>query len=157
MSLRSHVSSGVLTLALVCLLGLTAFAQAGENRDTSSGVPMPVIPMGQGEACVADTDFMRRNHMDMLSHQRDDTMFEGLRGEVFSLKDCINCHVVNGADAKPLTVSDPKHFCRSCHDYASVSIDCFQCHASRPEVNEFPRERQFSKGLPAEPDQSGSN
>lgn len=157
MHLRSHVSSGVLTLALVCLLALARVAPAGENRDTSSGVPMPVIPMGQGEACVADTDFMRRNHMDLLSHQRDKTVFQGLRAEAFSLKDCISCHVVKGPDAKALMVSDPKHFCRSCHDYASVSIDCFQCHASRPEVNVFPLERQFSDRLAADSDENESN
>ncbi len=24
-------------------------------------------------------------------------------------------------------------FCQSCHSYASVKIDCFECHASKPE------------------------
>jgi len=32
----------------------------------------------------------------------------------------------------PVTVDDPQHFCRTCHDYAAVRPDCFQCHASRP-------------------------
>ena len=30
--------------------------------------------------------------------------------------------------------ADPKHFCRSCHDYESVSIDCFECHVSKPDA-----------------------
>jgi hypothetical protein len=33
-----------------------------------------------------------------------------------------------------VTVSSPQHFCRSCHDYAAVKVDCFECHASRPEA-----------------------
>ena len=90
--------------------------------------------MGQGDACVEDTDYMRRNHMDLLKHQRDDTMLEGIRGEPYSLTECIDCHAVYGPDAMAITAADSKHFCRSCHDYAAVSIDCFQCHASRPEA-----------------------
>jgi predicted CXXCH cytochrome family protein len=72
--------------------------------------------------------------MTMLEHQRDDTMLKGVRGNPYSLKDCISCHAVDGADGMPVTVSSPKHFCRSCHDYAAVNIDCFQCHASRPNA-----------------------
>ena len=26
---------------------------------------------------------------------------------------------------------DPDHFCAGCHLYASVKIDCFECHADR--------------------------
>jgi hypothetical protein len=26
---------------------------------------------------------------------------------------------------------DPQHFCAECHAYASVKIDCFECHADR--------------------------
>ena len=121
----------MLTLALVSMTGL---AFAAEKKDASDGGLLPVIPMGQGDSCVEDIDFMRRNHMSLLEHQRDETMKEGIRGKPYSLKECISCHVVNGPDANPVTVSSPQHFCRSCHDYAAVSIDCFQCHASRPEL-----------------------
>jgi len=106
---------------------------AAEKESTDNSVPLPVIARGQGENCVADTQFMRRNHMTMLRHQRDETMREGIRGNQYSLRDCIACHAVMGPDAMPVTVANPEHFCRSCHDYAAVNIDCFQCHASRPE------------------------
>ena len=106
---------------------------AAEKESTDSGVPLPVIARGEGENCVADTQFMRRNHMTMLRHQRDETMREGIRGNQYSLRDCVACHAVMGPDAMPVTVASPEHFCRSCHDYAAVNIDCFQCHASRPE------------------------
>jgi predicted CXXCH cytochrome family protein len=117
----------VLALALAC-----ATALASDAADSS--VPYPPIAEGRGDACVADTDFMRRNHMDLLQHQRDETMQDGVRGNPYSLRECLDCHVVRGADALPVTAQDPQHFCRSCHDYAAVSIDCFQCHASRPDV-----------------------
>ena len=93
---------------------------------------MPAIPKGKGDHCVRDTDFMRRYHMTMLKHQRDETVHEGVRGGDFSIKACVTCHAVNGADGQPVSYADPKHFCRSCHSYASVSIDCFECHASKP-------------------------
>jgi predicted CXXCH cytochrome family protein len=99
-----------------------------------SGVPLPDIARGLGDACVEDVEFMRRNHMKLLMHQRNQTMREGIRSKQYSLRECVACHSVRGPDAIPVTVADPNHFCRSCHDYAAVSIDCFQCHASRPEA-----------------------
>jgi len=119
-------------LVMVCTVSQWDMALAGTN--TEVGVPMPSISAAQGENCVEDTDFMRRNHMDLLKHQRDETMLEGVRGQPYSLRDCLDCHVVKGPDAVPVTAADPQHFCRSCHDYAAVSIDCFQCHASRPDL-----------------------
>ena len=130
MALR-RASFVMLMLVLVCM---TSLAYAAEEQNVGNGGLLPVIPMGQGDSCVEDTDFMRRNHMDLLKHQRDETMKEGIRGKPYSLKECLSCHAVNGPDEIPVTVSSPQHFCRSCHDYAAVSIDCFQCHASRPEV-----------------------
>jgi predicted CXXCH cytochrome family protein len=135
MNLR-RASMGMLAVVLVYMASLAVVAHAAEEGNASSGVPMPVIPMGLGDSCVKDTDFMRRNHMDMLKHQRDETMLKGIRVEQYSLKECISCHAVNGPDSMPVTVASPQHFCRSCHDYAAVSIDCFQCHASRPESGE---------------------
>ena len=128
-------SFAVLTVTLIYLISLALIAAAAEEQNVAKTgrVPMPIIPMGQGENCVEDTDFMRRNHMNILMHQRDDTMYAGVRTKQHSLKECISCHAVQGPDAKPVTVSSPQHFCRSCHDYAAVKIDCFQCHASRPE------------------------
>ncbi len=99
----------------------------------TADVPKPAIPDAiKGEQCVEDTDFMRKNHMELLLHQRDETVHKGIRTKKHSLKECFTCHVVKDKDNKPLTVSSPKHFCRECHDYAAVSIDCFQCHTSVP-------------------------
>jgi predicted CXXCH cytochrome family protein len=131
-------------------LASVSFAADDEHSViTDSGrVPAPAIPLGQGEKCVDDTDFMRRNHMSLLNHQRDLTVHEGIRKKQYSLKECISCHVVSGPDARPVTVSSPQHFCRSCHDYAAVSIDCFQCHASRPEPGDSTAQHQFGSTFP---------
>lgn len=111
-----------MVLASVCLGG----ADAGE----ASWTPKPA--RGKGDACVADTGWMRRNHMQALSHQRDATVHEANRAPRFSLNGCLDCHAVAGADGKPVSFASEKHFCRTCHDYAAVRVDCFECHASRP-------------------------
>ncbi|NOZ53226.1 MAG: hypothetical protein GXP08_08800 [Gammaproteobacteria bacterium] len=75
---------------------------------------------------------MRKNHMELLLHQRDKTVHRGIRTKKHSLKECITCHAVNGHDGKPVNAVNPKHFCRQCHRYVAVKIDCFECHASKP-------------------------
>ncbi len=120
-----------IALGLVLLFAAPALAE-----DAGGRTPLPDIPKAQGEHCVRDNAFMRRYHMTMLLQQRDETVHEGVRGGDFSISRCVTCHAVPGADGKPVSYSDPKHFCRSCHAYASVSIDCFECHASRPAAAE---------------------
>ena len=127
-----RISIVMVAVALVSLADVNEAKAAMEKESGDNSVLLPVIPRGQGESCVADTQFMRRNHMTMLRHQRDETMREGIRGNQYSLKECVACHAVMGPDAMPVTVASPEHFCRSCHDYAAVKIDCFGCHASRP-------------------------
>lgn len=93
----------------------------------------PLIPKGMGEQCVAPVDEMRRNHMDMLKHQRDDTMHRGIRPKnEGSLKGCISCHAQKDDEGRYIPVNAPGQFCNACHSYAAVSTDCFQCHATQP-------------------------
>jgi predicted CXXCH cytochrome family protein len=119
-------SIAVLAVVFAALFAIPSQGRGGEAK----WLPKPA--RGQGEHCVADTAWMRRNHPSVLMHQRDATVHDGIRTPRFSLKGCINCHAVKGADGKPVTVASPQHFCRTCHDYAAVQIDCFECHASRP-------------------------
>ena len=92
--------------------------------------PQPQKP-AQAEACVEPVDVMRREHMNFLLHQRDATVLEGERGSKYSLTGCMDCHNPS-ADAETATrYPDPEHFCAGCHLYASVRIDCFECHADR--------------------------
>jgi [DsrC]-trisulfide reductase subunit J len=117
---------------IILLLGFSA-ALALQVRAGDS--ILPEIPAAQArfsatQGCVEPTEDMRRNHMKYLLHKRDLTMHEGIRTRQYSLKVCINCHVSAAQDAP--RVSSEKHFCNSCHTYAAVEIDCFQCHADRP-------------------------
>ena len=99
-----------------------------------SEVPTPDIPKGEGDKCVEPTDVMRKDHMDYILHQRDETMHKGIRTKTHSLKECVNCHTVKDENDIPVTYKDKRHFCNSCHEYASVQIDCFSCHSSTPEA-----------------------
>ena len=84
----------------------------------------------KGEKCVEPNDYMRRNHMKLLMHQRDETVIQGIRTKKYSLKECINCH----ASEKTGSVATAKEdFCVSCHSYAAVKIDCFDCHSTKPQ------------------------
>ena len=104
------------------LLAIAGFADTGPRPP--GRVPLPVVKIEKGEACVAPVAEMRRDHMKMLLHQRDRTMREGVRTTRFSLKNCIECH----ASAKTGSVLGEQGFCSSCHAYASVKMDCFECH-----------------------------
>jgi hypothetical protein len=114
---------------LLAALCAPSLAEDGAGRAL---VPHPA--KAQGEHCVADTAFMRRYHMTMMFSHRKEAVHEGLRTPQFSLAGCVSCHAVKGADGKPVSYTSPDHFCRSCHSYAAVSIDCFECHASKPET-----------------------
>lgn len=121
---RKAITRQRLALGLTCVLALLFLSPA------SADVPKPFIAKAKGEKCVADTDFMRRNHMDMLMHKRDDTVHKGIRKAQYSLTGCLNCHAY--VDNRPVSIKDKKHFCRSCHEYAAVKVDCFDCHGSKP-------------------------
>lgn len=101
--------------------------------NASADVPKPVIQKAMGgDKCVEDPKLMRREHMEMLEHHRDETVHEGIRTKKYSLKNCINCHATPNEKGER-TVLGKDHFCQSCHNYAAVKIDCFECHSSKPE------------------------
>lgn len=121
----------LLALAAV-ILTTAALAWAGSDVEPkTSGAPKPVITKAiKGEHCVEPNDFMRRNHMKVLLHHRDETVLEGIRTKKFSLKECINCHASEKTGSVAASKDD---FCVSCHSYASVKIDCFDCHSTKPQ------------------------
>lgn len=89
--------------------------------------PLPAIEKAAaGTQCVEPADAMRRNHMRYLQHQRDDTVRGGVRGARHSLKGCVDCHASRKTGSVVASAAD---FCSSCHGYAAVRIDCFECHA----------------------------
>jgi hypothetical protein len=76
----------VTLLLLGVLSWLTFPAHAGD------GVPKPTIVIANEGKCIAPAEEMRRNHMEMLKHQRNETLREGKRGMPASLNACIECH-----------------------------------------------------------------
>ena len=117
-------------LFAIALLAAAASIAAPETARTPTRVPLPAIEAGTGERCVEDTAFMRRNHMELLLHQRDRTVHEGVRTIRHSLANCVTCH----ASKKTGRVTGNGGFCASCHSYAGVALDCFECHADKPGV-----------------------
>ncbi|RVU84055.1 sulfur reduction protein DsrJ [Leucothrix sargassi] len=77
---------------------------------------------------------MRTNHMHLLKHKRDQTMYQGIRTPKHSLHACIDCHVPVPTKALVVKHTNPQHFCSTCHIALAVKIDCFECHADRPEA-----------------------
>ncbi len=113
------------------IVGTALVAHADDHTQQSARVPLPKVQIFRGEECVEPEDVMRRDHMEMILHQRDETVHSGIRTTKYSLKQCINCH----ANPETNSVLGKDGFCVTCHQYAAVSIDCFTCHANRPEPN----------------------
>jgi hypothetical protein len=109
-------------LLLLVLIGLTGLVHAAES------VPRPEIVIANPGQCIAPKDEMRRNHMEMLKHQRDKTLRLGQRGATVSLNGCIECHASKETHS---VLGSDRNFCQGCHAYAAVSIDCFECHQAK--------------------------
>lgn len=121
------VRAGLVAVGLAWALA----AQAVLAADLGSFVKEGSKAAGLSD-CVERTDIMRRNHMELIKHQRDATVHGGIRGTKHSLAGCIDCHVTTGPDGQPLAANAPAQFCSACHAFAAVKVNCFDCHASVP-------------------------
>lgn len=92
---------------------------------------LPALDVGKGGQCVEDPKLMRKIHMDLLKHQRDETMHKGIRGQKHSLADCVECHASTKTNS---VLGSNEAFCQGCHTYAAVKLDCFECHTSKRKV-----------------------
>jgi hypothetical protein len=125
----------ILLGGLVLAAGLPHSALAADAGATARGQGLgPVIEPARGAQCVADPAFMRRNHMDLLKHQRNETVHLGVRDARASLKGCIECHASKASGSVAAAKTD---FCVSCHSYTAVKVDCFECHSSKRQVLGF--------------------
>ena len=115
---------------LLVLIGFTLL-----STSALAETPFPTVhePSDESLKCIHPEDEMRRNHMNYILHERDETMHEGVRKEPGSLAACIDCHVEPNSEGEIAGIESKEHFCNACHQYASVQIDCFQCHADRPQ------------------------
>ena len=112
---------GVTLIILFSLLFYTAPSWAAESN-------RPALDIGKGGQCVEDPQWMRKNHMHLLKHQRDETVRKGIRDERLSLKNCIECHASTRDDS---VIARDDSFCVACHRYEAVKTDCFECHSGK--------------------------
>jgi len=124
---------GRIVLGLLVFLALITFPvwynAAGGAPDSAPEIELPK----DEERCIADREFMRREHMQLLVDWRDQVVREGQRthttedGRQFPMSlsgttlardggSCMSCH--RNKDA----------FCDRCHDFLAVEPVCWDCH-----------------------------
>lgn len=118
---------------LVVLVGLTALPMLSNAGDLGPVTPKAKENASEKTKCIRPVTEMRKNHMEFLKHKRDATMREGVRTKADSLVECIDCHVTPNDKGEYARIGEDGHFCSSCHNYAGVNIDCFDCHSDLPE------------------------
>lgn len=104
------------------------------NMGSAAPAPQPKLTDKAKEAkvCVAPTEYMRANHMQLLNLWRTDVVRNGDRLYVtadshsrtytMSLSNtCLDCH------------SNKVEFCDPCHNYAAVTPYCWECHIENPK------------------------
>ncbi len=99
-------------------------------RVTAKG-PDPVLPVREKQ-CVAPLAYMKSSHMNLLFNWRDSAVRQGVRdytafdGKHYTMSltgTCLKqCHA-GKAD-----------FCDRCHNYAAVSLPCWDCHLDSRQV-----------------------
>lgn len=112
-------------LGLVIFLALITFPiWYNIASGTADYVPELAKPV-KGDACVADTEYMRTSHMDLLNTWRDEavrrnervyTSPDGIKYNKSLSHTCLDCH------------SDKEGFCDKCHDYLKIDPYCWDCH-----------------------------
>lgn len=84
----------------------------------------------EAKTCVMATEYMRSHHMQVLDLWRHSVVrdakrtFVNTEGKAFTISlsnTCLDCH------------SNKADFCDKCHDYASVSPYCWDCHIDNPK------------------------
>ncbi len=95
------------------------------GADVKAPEPKLSAKAQQAKTCVADTDYMRKEHMQLLNVWRTEVVrnadreYVNAQGKEYmaSLSNtCMDCH------------DNKAEFCDECHNYASVSPYCWDCH-----------------------------
>lgn len=124
--------TGRFALVLALIAAVLAVPVSAQEQQARSSL-LPDVPTATGEPHPEGNEFWRRNHMSLMKHDRDVTMYDGERQIQASLKGCFDCHAAKDESGQVVTYASEKHFCRACHDYVAVKVDCFMCHRSTPD------------------------
>lgn len=127
---KGALAQWLMWLAAGAFLALVGSAQADEDDNWKKTGNSKAAT--EATSCVRDTDWMRRNHMDLIKHDRNITVHEGVRTLDGSISKCVACHANKDAQGKYIPVNGHEQFCDECHEHAAVSLDCFTCHATVP-------------------------
>jgi len=117
-------------LLVGALVALAGSAQADKNWKQNGNSKAAT----EAQACVKETPWMRRNHMDLIKHDRGLTVHQGIRTIEGSLKGCVACHANKNGQGAYIRVTESGQFCADCHEAAAVTLDCFSCHKTVPEA-----------------------
>ena len=122
--------AGKIIIGLVVFIALVSYPiwyDAARGDIPTSADPKIVTTEKE---CVAPTEYMKANHMDLLNQWRDDVVRRGVRvytaesGRIFEMSlthTCMDCH------------SNKSEFCDECHNYAGVDPYCWDCHIEPEE------------------------
>lgn len=125
---KNYIYLLLVVVLICCIIGISiVFA------DSPANIPPPKQKYNEETVCVEPVEIMRKEHFEFMLEHRDDAVIDGIRTKKHSLNECIDCHITANAQGEFARYSEDTHFCASCHQYAAVNIDCFQCHADRPE------------------------
>ncbi len=125
---------GWLVLSLVLSLSAVANPPAKEVKAVEG-----TAKADKAESCVRPTDWMRRNHMELIKHSRHLSVHQGIRIKKDSLANCVDCHARQDEHHNPVPVNAKGEFCDACHSSVAENITCFQCHATVPETESAKR------------------
>jgi len=127
--LAKNLSYLLLIITIVfCIIGIRIVL-----ADSPTDIPPPKENYNDETLCVEPVELMRKRHFEYMLDHRDKTVIQGIRSKQHSLNGCIDCHITANTEGNYARYADDTHFCASCHQFAAVNIDCFQCHADRPE------------------------
>ncbi len=126
MAVRAAVAVAALLLLVPAAAGGLQVAEEGWTK------PRPDFSkLARAHKADAAT-VMIRNHPDFLMNVRAVVVDDGVREANDTIENCVNCHVVKDEAGQPVDHRDPRHYCSACHTRAAVTIDCFECHNSKP-------------------------
>jgi len=122
-----------ISISLLMMLGMLLLSAGALAGQAQYGEAVPgSAKASKLDACVAPTPFMRRSHFELIKHQRDITVHQGIRKTDNSLAGCVECHASTDTHGNFVPVTEEQQFCAGCHEYTGVTLDCFSCHASTP-------------------------
>lgn len=120
--------------SLLLILAALTISVLPAHPGAADGVPLPELAKPKGERCVEDTAFMRRNHMNLLKHQRNEVVHKGAGQEKYSWQGCVECHAATHPAVDNGKTATLYPFCQQCHEYAAVRMDCLECHSDIPQA-----------------------